>query len=82
MKDIIIRVFPSGQDKPDATIRIPGPMLRIASKLLPSQAVSPLAQHGIEIERIVELAQDPDVRGTLVEIEEHRRGKRISIALE
>jgi len=82
VKDLIIRVYRVGHARPDATLRIPGGMLRLASKLLPRQAVAALAEHGIEVEKILELARDPEVEGTLLEIEDHNKGRKFEVALQ
>ncbi|NCO32622.1 MAG: hypothetical protein AUJ92_14795 [Armatimonadetes bacterium CG2_30_59_28] len=82
MADLMIRVFSIGKSEPDTTIRIPSAMLRIASKFLPKQVLGALSEHGIEVDSIVELSQNPEALGTIAEIDEHNKGKKIVIALE
>lgn len=37
---------------------------------------------GIDVKQIVELALTEDIRGTIVEIEDHRKGEKIAVAIE
>ena len=57
-------------------------MLKIASRLIPKRAADALQEKGIDLEEIIRLAENPDARGTLVEVEEHKNNERIVIALE
>ena len=41
-----------------------------------------LQEQGIDLEEIVRLSENPDVKGTIAEIEDHRENKRIEIAVE
>jgi hypothetical protein len=61
---------------------VPGGVLKIASKLIPKQARDALQEKSIDLDEIIKLSKNPDARGTLVEIEEHKKNERIIIALE
>lgn len=82
MADLKIRVFRSGNAAPVTTITVPGTVLKIASNLIPGQAAHALQEKGIDLDEIIRLSDNPDARGTLVEIEEHEKNERIVIALE
>jgi F0F1-type ATP synthase epsilon subunit len=82
MSDLKIRVFKGDDASPDTTITVPGGVLKIASKLIPKQAMEALHEEGIDLDEIIELAENPEAQGTLVEVEDHRKNKKIVIALE
>ena len=82
MKNLRIRVYKHGGDQPDTTVTIPGSVLRLASRLIPKRAQEAMLGEGIDIGELVQLAEQPDVQGTLIEIEEHAKNERIVIALE
>ncbi len=82
MADLKIRVFKSGEAKPKTTVTIPAGVFRIASKLIPKSAVAALQNEGIDLEELVRLSQNPEVRGTLVEVEDHQKNEKVIIALE
>ena len=82
MANLKIRVFKDGKPDPDTTVTIPGSILKIASRLVPRQAADALQDKGINLDEIVRLAEIPDARGILVEVEEHGKNERTVIALE
>jgi hypothetical protein len=82
MTDLKIRVFKRGESDPDTTITIPGNILKIASKLIPRKLSEILQDKGIDIGEIIRLSENPDAKGTLVEIEEHKKNEKVVIALE
>ena len=82
MTDLKIRVFKSGKSEPDTTVTVPGNVLKIASKLIPKRLLEILHEKGIDIEELVKLADNPEARGTLIEIEEHKKNEKTVVALE
>lgn len=82
MVDLKIRVLKGKESTPQKTVTVPGSVLKIASKLIPKQAMDALHEEGIDLNEIIKLSENPDARGTLVEIEDHKKNKRIVIALE
>lgn len=82
MTDLKIRVFKDGGAEPSTTVTIPGGVLRVASKLIPKHAAEALQDKGIDLEEIVRLAGNPEIRGTLIEVEEHQKNEKVVIALE
>ena len=82
MADIKIRAFKGDETQPETTVTIPGSVLRVASKLIPKQAAAALQDKGIDLDELIELSRNPEVRGTLVEVGEHKKNERIVISLE
>lgn len=82
MADLKIKVFRSGGAEPATTVTVPGGVLKVASKLIPKQAANALHERGIDLDEIIKLAENPDARGTLVEVEEHEVNEKVVIALE
>ena len=82
MADLKIRIFKGGATDPETTVTIPGGVLKVASKLIPKQAAAALEEKGIDLDELVRLSQRPDVQGTLIEVEGHKKGERVVVALE
>jgi len=82
MADLKIRVFKLGADQPKTTITIPGSVLKVASTLFPKLVAQELERKGIDVDEIVKLSLNPDISGTLIEIEEHDKGEKVVVALE
>ncbi|MGA7801166.1 MAG: hypothetical protein WCC36_10185 [Gammaproteobacteria bacterium] len=82
MTDLKIRVFKGDDPEPDTTVTIPGGVLKIAPRLIPKQAMDALQDKGIDLDEIIRLSENPEARGTLVEVEEHKKNERVVIALE
>jgi hypothetical protein len=82
MTNLKIRVFKRGETEPETTITIPGNILKIASKLIPHRLSEILQDKRIDIAEIIRLSENPDAKGTLVEIEEHKKNEKVVIALE
>jgi aspartokinase len=82
MSNLKIRVFKKGESDPETTITIPGNILKIASKLIPHRLAEILQDKGIDIAEIIRLSENPEAKGTLVEIEEHKKNEKVVIALE
>jgi hypothetical protein len=82
MGGLKIRIFKDGAGEPETTITIPLVILRFATRLMPKQAVSAIEEYGIDLNQIVELSQQKDVHGTLVEIDRHKKNEKVVIAIE
>ena len=81
MANLIIKIFKGGSADPETTITIPLAVLKRASKLMPKHVISSLEEKGIDINHILFSTQKEKIRGTLVEIEEHRKKERIVISV-
>lgn len=82
MAGLVIKEFREGSVHPDTTVRIPGAVLTIAAKLIPGKALEALHEQGIDLDEIFRLSKDPEVKGTIAEIEDHKENKRIEISIE
>jgi hypothetical protein len=82
MADLKIRVYKSDETRPETTVTIPGGVLKLASRLIPKQAAAALQDKGIDFDEIIKLSTNPEINGTLVEIEEHNKKEKIVISLE
>ena len=82
MASLMIRIFKQGDSNPDTTIKIPEEVLKVASALIPKKVSQSLTTKGIDIEEILKLADNPDAKGTLIEIEEHKKNEKVVISLE
>ncbi|OEU66412.1 MAG: hypothetical protein BBJ57_04335 [Desulfobacterales bacterium PC51MH44] len=82
MASLKIRTFKGGATEPATTITIPLAIIRFAAKIMPKHATSALQEKGIDVDLIVELSQNKDIRGTLVEIEEHKKNEKTIISVE
>ena len=82
MADLKIRVYKSGAEDPQTTVTIPGGVLKLAARLIPKRAMNALQAEGIDLDEIIELSNNPEVKGTLVEIDEHSKNEKIVISIE
>jgi len=82
MADLKIRVFKGGEAQPETTVTIPGGVLKVASKLIPKKAAAALQDKGIDLDELIKLSTNPEIHGTLVEVEEHKKNEKVVISLE
>jgi hypothetical protein len=82
MANLKIRVYKRRETDPETTITIPVNILKIASRLIPHRLADILRYKGIDIDEIIILSDNPDAKGTMVEIEEHKKNEKVVIALE
>jgi len=82
MVSLKIRVFKGNGADPETTCTIPAGVLKIAAKLIPGQALDALREKGIDPDEIITLSTNPGARGTLLEVEDHKKHERVVIALE
>lgn len=82
MSDLKIRVYHQGRSEPGTTITIPGGILRFASNMIPHRAKEALDDKGVDIDEIVRLSENPDAKGTVVEIDDHDKNERVVVSLE
>ena len=82
MADLKIRVLKGPDQQPKTTVTIPGGIPKIASNLLPNKAAEALREEGIDLDELVRLAQNPEAKGNLVEIEDHEKNQKIIVSLE
>ncbi len=82
MADLKIRVFKNAEVEPETTVTIPGGILKVARRLIPKQAVAALQDKGIDVDELINLSMNPEVKGTIVVIEEHNKNEKVEISLE
>lgn len=82
MAGLVIREFREGCVHPDTTVKIPETVLTIATKLIPKKALEALHEQGIDLEEIVRLSKNPEFKGIVAEVEDHKENKRIEISVE
>jgi hypothetical protein len=78
MTKIKIEVFEGGT--PSATITVPVWVVRSAAKLLPKIAGKELREQ-IDIEQVIELTKNPQAKGVVVEIEDHKENQRVVVSI-
>lgn len=79
---LAIREYEVGGSAPVRTIRIPMRVFSIAAALVPGRIREELAKEGFDLNSILHAAREIHTPETLVEVEDHRTGRRIVVALE
>ncbi len=82
MQSIKIREFKIDSDVPEKTVTIPLSVFKIVAKIMPKKALEALQQNDIDIAEIQRLVENPEVQGTILEVEEHTKGSRTVISIE
>lgn len=82
MAKMKIRIFKNNGTTPDTTATIPLAIVKVASKLIPRKALTVLDDLGINLDQLIEISKSEDALGTLAEIEEHKKNRKIVISIE
>jgi len=82
MISLKIRIFENDEADPKTTISIPLGMLGFVSRLVPATLKESLAKKGIDVAAIGDVAKNDEIRGILVEIEEHKKGEKTVVSIE
>ena len=82
MRSLKIREFKIDSDKPEETVTIPLSIFKMVAKIIPRKALAALQQKDIDIEEIQKLADNPEIQGLILEVEEHAKGVRTTISIE
>ncbi len=82
MRSLKIREFKIDSDTPEETVTIPLSIFKIVAKIIPKKALAALQQKDIDIEEIQKLADNPEIQGLILEVEEHAKGVRTTISIE
>ena len=82
MAKLKIRIFKNNGTTPDTTATIPLAIVKVASKLIPRKAVTVLDDLGIDLDQLIEISKSEDALGTIAEIEEHKKDRKIVISIE
>jgi hypothetical protein len=75
-----LRIDVTEVGKPAASISIPIWMIKSASKLVSASAGKALGVK-VDLDELVALATDPNARGVLLEVEDHRSKDRVVISI-
>ena len=82
MLKLKIRIFNNNDTAPDTTMTVPLAVIKVASKLAPRKALKILDDLGIDLDQIIEISKTEEALGTLAEIEEHKKNRKIIISIE
>jgi hypothetical protein len=82
MLKLKIRIFKNNDHGPDTTMTVPLGIIRVASKLVPRKAVKVLDDLGIDLDQIIDISKTEEPLGTIAEIEEHKKDRKIIISIE
>jgi hypothetical protein len=82
MLKLKIRIFKNNDLRPDTTMTVPLGIIRVASKLVPRKAVKVLDDLGIDLDQIIDISKTEEPLGTIAEIEEHKKDRKIIISIE
>jgi hypothetical protein len=82
MAKMKIRIFKNNGTTPDTTATIPLAIVKVAAKLIPRKALTVLDDLGIDLNQLIEISKSEDALGTLAEIEEHKKNRKIVISIE
>lgn len=79
---LAIREYEPGTAAPVRTIRVPVRVFSIAASLVPRRIRDEMTKEGFDLDGVLAAARDIHSPETLVEVEDHRTGKRTVVALE
>ena len=82
MLKLKIRIFKNNDTAPDTTMTVPLTVIKVASKLAPRKALNVLDDLGIDLDQIIEISKTEKSLGTLAEIEDHKKNRKIIISIE
>jgi len=82
MHSLKIREFKCDSDTPEKTVTIPLSVFKIVAKIMPKKALEALQQNDIDIVEVQKLAENREVQGTILEVEDHTKGSRTVISIE
>ncbi len=80
MADLKIKVYKTGEEKPETVVTIPLKILRIFTKFVPKKVESALREEGIDMDEIASLVEKQEVTGKIIEVEKEK--ERIVISIE
>lgn len=79
---LIIRKFESSGGKPLKTVTIPLGVVKFARSLIPKRAKEAMSKEGIDIDNIVDMAQNVESSTILVEVEDHAKNTKTVVSIE
>jgi len=79
---LCIRVYENNEKKPAQTITVPLAILKVARSLIPKRAKEAMEKEGIDLDQVLGLAEQQDAPGVLLEVDDHKRKKRVVVSIE
>ena len=79
---LFIRVFEINEKKPAQTVTIPLGVLKLARSFIPNRAKAALEKEGIDLDQVMGLADQQEAPGVLLEVEDHKKKRRVVISIE
>jgi hypothetical protein len=79
---LFIRVFENNEKKPTQTVTIPLGVLKLARNFIPNRAKAALDKEGIDLDQVMGLADQQEAPGVLLEVDDHKKKRRIVISIE
>ena len=79
---LFIRTFENNEKKPAQTVTIPLGILKLARNFVPKRAKAALEKEGIDLDKIITLADQQESRGVLLEVDDHKKKRRVVVSIE
>ena len=79
---LFIRVFENNEKKPAQTVTIPLAVLKLARSFIPKRAKTALEKEGIDLDQIMGLANQQEAPGVLLNVEDHKKKRKVVISIE
>ena len=79
---LFIRVFENNEKKPAQTFTISIGVLKLARSFIPNRAKAALEKEGIDLDQIMELADQKEAPGVLLEAEDHKKKRKVVVSIE
>ena len=79
---LFIRVFENNEKKPAQTVTIPLGVLKLARSFIPNRAKAALEKEGIDLDQVMGLADQREAPGVLLEVEDHKKNKKVVVSIE
>ena len=79
---LFIRVFENKEKNPTQTVTIPLGVLKLARSFIPNRARAALEKEGIDLDQVMGLADQREAPGVLLEVEDHKKKRKVVISIE
>ena len=80
--NLFVRVFENNEKNPAQTVTIPLGVLKFARNFIPNRAKAALVKEGIDLDQIMELADQQEAPGVLLNVEDHKKKRRVVVSIE
>lgn len=79
---LFVRIFENNEKKPAQTVTIPLAVLKFARRFIPNRAKVALVKEGIDLDQVIGLADHQEAPGVLLEVDDHKKKKKVVISIE